>query len=69
MARIFPKPHAAGLALVFGIFLEGVQLLIGDSFQDHAHEPDSGGKFLEESERRTRVEAGQQKGKRENDYQ
>src|SRR5271165_4241242 len=65
MARVFPQTFAAGLALVLRLLLERVELVVGDGFSDHADEPDSSCEFLKKSEGRSRVEAGEQKRKRE----
>ena len=69
MPRIIPKPGAAALSLIPGIFLEGIELLIRQRFAHNSDQPHSRANFFQDAQRRARIQARQQKRHREHDIQ
>src|SRR5258708_37944686 len=63
MAGIGPKAGAAKLSLGRGIFLEGVELSIGQRLAENADDPDRAAEFFKGTERSARIETGEKEGK------
>ena len=63
MAGIVPKAGAAKLSFVRGIFLESIELTIGQRLAENANDPDRAAEFFKETERSPRIETGEKEGK------
>src|SRR5882724_4125111 len=64
MAGIFPESGAAGLAAIGWIFLESIELAVGNGFAGDGDQPDARADFFENAEWGTGIETREQKRQR-----